>query len=129
MARIGHKSIATGKAPQPAASYSQGVEAGHFIFVAGQGPIMPDGTIRRGSIAEQTRLTLDNIKAILEAGGASMNHVVRVSAHLSELNKANFQEYNAVYQEYFQDPLPVRITVGSQLLDIDVEIEVIAHVE
>jgi 2-iminobutanoate/2-iminopropanoate deaminase len=69
---------------------------------------------------------LENIKAILEAGGATMADVVKVTSHLSDL--ANFAAYNIVYATYFPDPKPTRTTVGSQLLGILVEIDVIAYI-
>jgi len=120
--------ITTEHAPNPAGAYSQAILAGDFLFVAGQGPITMDGKIARGTIAEQTRLTLENIKEILLAAGASMSQVVRVSAHITELNEDNFKQFNETYSEYFSEPRPTRITVGSQLLGIDVEIEVMAYV-
>ena len=122
------KKIETDLAPKPSGPYSQAIRAGDYIFVAGQGPIDADGKVIRGTIAEQTAVTLDNIQKILVAAGASMENVVKVSVHLSELNPENFSAYNKVYVDYFKEPLPVRITVGSQLLGIDVEIEVIAYV-
>ncbi|NUM46891.1 MAG: RidA family protein, partial [Anaerolineales bacterium] len=66
------------------------------------------------------------IKAILVSGGATMADVVKVTAHLSDL--AHFERYNKVYATYFPDPKPTRTTVGSQLLGILVEIDVIAYV-
>jgi 2-iminobutanoate/2-iminopropanoate deaminase len=78
------------------------------------------------TIEEQTARTLDNVKAILEAAGATMADVVKVTAHLSDLNL--FSRYNRVYEQYFPDPKPVRTTVGSQLLNIMIEIDVVAYV-
>lgn len=121
--------IVTREAPIPTAPYSQAVRAGDYLFVAGQGPITKEGVIVRGTIAEQTRLTLQNIAAVLHAAGATLRDVVRVSSHLSELNEQTFQEYNEAYRTFFrEEPLPARITVGSRLLGIDVEIEVVAYV-
>jgi 2-iminobutanoate/2-iminopropanoate deaminase len=108
-------------------AYSQGLRAGDFIFVSGQGPLDPQtGQIVGTTIEEQTTRVLENIKAILEAGGASMADVVKVSAHLSDLSL--FQRYNTVYASYFPDPKPTRTTVGSQLPGILVEIDAIAYV-
>ena len=78
------------------------------------------------TVEEQTARVLENIKAILEAGGASLADVVKVSAHLSDLSL--FERYNKVYATYFPDPKPTRTTVGSQLLGILVEIDAIAYV-
>ncbi len=119
--------ILTDKAARPAGAYSQGLRVGQFIFVAGQGPGDPvTGKVVGTSIEEQTTRVLENIKAILEAGGASMADVVKSTVHLSDLGF--FQRFNKVYESYFPDPKPVRTTVGSQLLGIMVEIDVIAHV-
>lgn len=118
--------IRTTNAPIPKAPYSQGIRAGDFVFVAGQGPIDPrTGEIVGDTIEEQTAKVLDNVKAILEAAGASMADVVKVTAHLSDLSL--FARYNKVYEQYFPDPKPVRTTVGSQLGRIMVEIDVIAY--
>jgi len=118
-------STRTGAPPQGA--YSQGLRVGDFIFVSGQGPLDPDtGSVVGRSIEEQTARTLENIKAILEAAGASMADVVKVSAHLSDVEL--FPGYNQVYSRYFPDPKPARTTVGSQLMGIMVEIDAIAYV-
>ena len=119
--------ITTTSGATPMGAYSQGLRAGDFIFVSGQGPLDPEtGKIIGDTIEEQTARTLENIKAILEAGGARMADVVKVTAHLTDLS--NFAAYNKVYATYFPDPKPVRTTVGSQLLGMLVEIDAIAYV-
>jgi len=119
--------ILTDKGPKPGGAYSQGLKAGDFVFVSGQGPIDPvTGEIVGETIEEQTARTLDNVKAILEAGGATMADVVKSTVHLTDLG--NFSRFNAVYSTYFPDPKPTRTTVGSQLLGIMIEIDVIAYV-
>ena len=118
--------IDTGATPPPS-PYSLGLRVGDFIFVSGQVPRDPaTGKIVGTTIEEQTKQVLENIKAILAAGGATMADVVKVSAHLSDL--AFFEDYNKVYVTYFPDPKPVRTTVGSQLLGFLVEIDAIAYV-
>jgi 2-iminobutanoate/2-iminopropanoate deaminase len=108
-------------------SYSPGLRVGDFIFVSGQVPRDPaTGQIVGETIEEQTAQVLENIKAILEAGGASLADVVKVSAHLSDLS--HFERYNKVYVTYFSEPKPTRTTVGSQLLGFLVEIDAIAYV-
>ena len=108
-------------------AYSPGLRVGDFIFVSGQVPRDPStGKIVGDTIEEQTQRVLENIKAILEAGGASLADVVKVSTHLSDL--ALFDGYNKVYSTYFPDPKPTRTTVGSQLLGFLVEIDAIAYV-
>ena len=112
----------------PAASpYSPGLRVGDFVFVSGQVPRDPaTGKLVGETIEEQTTQVLENIKAILAAGGATMADVVKVSAHLTDLSL--FERYNKIYVSYFPDPKPVRTTVGSQLLGFLVEIDAIAYV-
>ena len=119
--------IRTDGAAAPGGAYSQGIRAGDFVYVSGQGPIDPvSGQVVGATIEEQTERTLENIKAVLEAAGASMADAVNATVHLSDL--ALFDRYNEVYSRYFSDPKPVRTTVGSQLLGIMVEVDVIAYV-
>ncbi len=121
--------ITTKSGAAPVGPYSQGLRVGDFIFVSGQGPLDPDtGKIVGETIEEQTTRVLDNIKAILAAGGATMADVVKANAHLSDMTL--FDRYNKVYATYFPDPKPTRTTVGSllPLKGILVEIEVIAYV-
>lgn len=119
--------ITTKSGASPIGAYSQGLRAGDIIFVSGQGPLDPaTGQIVGTTVEEQTARVLENIKAILEAGGATMADVVKVTAHLSDLDL--FERYNKVYATYFPDPKPTRTTVGSQLLGILVEIDAIAYV-
>src|SRR5271167_8960 len=98
----------------PQGAYSQGWRAGDFIFVTGTGPSDPaTGNLVGDSIEQQTDQTIDNISAILEADGASLQDVVKVTVHLSDTSL--FARYNAVYARRFSKPYPVRTTVGSDL--------------
>jgi 2-iminobutanoate/2-iminopropanoate deaminase len=98
----------------PRGAYSQGWRAGDFIFVTGTGPSDPvTGNLVGDTIEQQTAQTIDNISAILEADGASLSDVVRVTVHLSDTS--HFARYNAVYAQRFTQPYPVRTTVGSDL--------------
>jgi 2-iminobutanoate/2-iminopropanoate deaminase len=119
--------ITVGDAPAPGGHYSQGIVAGPFVFVAGQGPLqVKTGTVPQG-IAAQTDAVLRNLDAILRGAGCSLANVVKVTAHLANLN--DFDAFNAAYSQHFSEPLPVRTTVGSQLKGILVEIDVIAYRE
>lgn len=121
------KEIRTNLAPLPAGPYSQGLLVGNRIYVAGQAGFHAATGKISSSVAEQTCQVLNNIKSILEAAGASMDNVVKVTAHLSDMN--DFAEYNNVYKDFFNEPFPVRTTVGSNLGDvIKVEIDVIAEI-
>ena len=80
------KVIKTSKAPNPSGVYSQGIVAGDFVFVTGQGPINPeDNQLELGDIRSETRIVLRNIGAILEAAGSSLGSVVRVGVFLADL--------------------------------------------
>ena len=121
------KQVHPKNAAPPAGAYSPGLIAGDFVFVSGQGPLDPaTGKIVGETIEEQTARVLENVKAVLEAAGASMSDVVKVAVHLSDL--ANFQRFNQVYATFFPDPKPTRTTVGSQLPGILVEIDAIAYI-
>jgi 2-iminobutanoate/2-iminopropanoate deaminase len=109
----------------PAGPYSPGVIAtGRQLFVAGQGPLR-DGEVIEGTIEEQTRLTLENLGAVLRSAGASYDDVVRVGVFLADLG--DFEAMNAVYQEFFSEPRPARTTVGVALLGMRVEIDCVAQ--
>jgi 2-iminobutanoate/2-iminopropanoate deaminase len=98
----------------PQGAYSQGWHAGDFIFVTGTGPSDPaTGKLVGDTIEQQTDQTIDNISAILEADGASLQDVVKVTVHLADTGL--FARYNAVYARRFSKPYPVRTTVGSDL--------------
>ncbi len=115
-------------APTPAGPYSQGVVAGGLLFTAGFGPQDPaTGEVVPGGVYEQTRQVLRNVQAVLAARGATMDDVVKVTAHLEHLHD-DVVEYNRAYAEFFSAPYPVRTTVGSTLAGILVEIDVVATV-
>ena len=119
--------IKTDKAPEPKGAYVQARKAGNFIFVSGQGPLDPKtNKIIEGDIKVQTKRTLENIKAILEAAGADLSHVVKIGAFLKDLS--DFSQFNEVYAEFFAGDYPARTTVGADLPVIKVEIDAIAFV-
>lgn len=98
--------------------------AGGFVFVSGQVPREPSTGIVPDGIEAQTRLVLRNLNALLEAAGASLKDVVRVTAHLADLTM--FDEFDRTYSEFFVQPFPTRTTVGSQLRGVLVEVDAIA---
>lgn len=118
--------IKTTGAPQNTGPYSQGILVHPFIFTSGEGPLDPaTGEIVDGTIEEQTLLTFKNIEAILAAAGATLDDVVRVTAHLQDIN--DFERFSKTYETIFTGPVkPTRTTVGSQLTGIKVEVNVIA---
>jgi 2-iminobutanoate/2-iminopropanoate deaminase len=121
------KAVQTAKAPQPQGPYSQAIVEGDFVFVAGQGPINPGtGSRELGDARSETKRVFENIKAILEAAGSSLDHVVKCNVYLRDI--ADFAAMNEVYQTFFSAPFPARTTIQAGALPggIAVEIECIA---
>ena len=119
--------IRTDGAAAPMGPYSQGMRVGNLVFTAGMGPLDPETREVVGdTIEEQTELTIDNLSAVLEAAGTSLDHAVKATVHLQDLG--DFAAFNRVYERRFGDPKPVRTTVGSNLLGIMVEIDLVAVV-
>jgi 2-iminobutanoate/2-iminopropanoate deaminase len=119
--------IAPEKGPKAMGPYSQAVRANGFIFISGQGAINPaTGALVEGGIAEQTARTLENLKAIVEAAGSKLDHAVKVSVFLKDMN--DFAAMNEVYLRYFPKNQPARTTVEVARLprDLRVEIDLIA---
>lgn len=105
---------------------SPAVRAGDFVYVSGQVPARPDGSIVDGGIEAQTRQVLDNVKAALALAGATMDDVVKTTVWIEDAR--DFGRMNAVYGSYFAKEPPARTTVESRLvLDIKVEIEAVAY--
>lgn len=122
--------ILTKKAPAPIGPYNQAIVAeGRMIFTAGQVAIIPStGEIVAGDIKAQTKQALENVKAILEAGGSSLANVVKTTVFLKDMNE--FAAMNEVYAQYLGQSSPARSTVEVARLpkDVRVEIEAIALV-
>ncbi|MHA1868857.1 MAG: RidA family protein [Candidatus Heimdallarchaeaceae archaeon] len=124
------KIVKTEAAPAPVGPYSQAVQAGQFLFISGQIPAdVETGEIVRGDVAAATKVVLNNIKAILEEAGFSLNDIVKCTVFLKDMNK--FGEMNEVYGSYFTEKPPARaaIEVAKLPKDVDVEIEAIAYKE
>lgn len=121
------KEIKTDKAPQAIGPYSQAIEANGFIFASGQISIDPaTGELLTGSVEDQARLVLSNLKAVMEAAGTSLDNAVKCTVFLQDLN--DYAAVNAVYADFFSPPYPARAAVQVARLpkDVKVEIEVIA---
>jgi len=119
--------ITTTLAPTPGGPFSQAIRVGNRVYVAGQTPIDPKTGTMPESFEEQTRQVMRNIEQVLEAAGAKLSDVVKVTTYLTDLD--NFDTYNKVYREFFQEPLPARSTIGCQLKGIPLEIDAIAEIE
>jgi len=109
-------------------AYSDGVIVDGFLFVSGQASVdFKTSKFILGTIEEETRLTLNNIQAIIKAAGASMDDVVKCTVHLADINE--FDRYNIIYSEYFPGIKPARTTVQSVLAEnIKVEIDCIVKI-
>ena len=124
---MGKKIIKTDNAPGAVGPYSQGTTGNGMVFTAGQVPLIP-GTknIVEGGIQEQTRQSLTNVKGVLEAAGAKMENVMKVTVFLKDMN--DFAAMNEVYATFFTENPPARsaVEVARLPLDVMVEIEAIA---
>jgi 2-iminobutanoate/2-iminopropanoate deaminase len=109
-------------------AYSDGLIVDGWLYVSGQGPIdVATGAAVAGTIEEEVRLTLENLGAVLNAGGCTYADVVKCTVHLIDI--ADFGRFNEVYKEFFTGVLPTRTTVQSMLgLGIKVEIDAIARI-
>jgi 2-iminobutanoate/2-iminopropanoate deaminase len=123
------KAIETDKAPKAIGPYSQAILVNGMIFASGQIPIDPaTGELNTGSIEDQTRLVLNNLKAVLDEGGCTFDNVIKCTVFLEDMD--DFSQMNAVYSEFFKPPYPARAAVQVARLpkDVKVEIEAIAVV-
>jgi 2-iminobutanoate/2-iminopropanoate deaminase len=110
-------------APKPIGPYSQAVKIGNTVYVSGQIPVDPkSGEVVKGGIKEQTRVVLENLKAVLKAAGFELSDVVMSFVYLKDMNM--FSDFNSVYAEYFKEKPPARITVEVSRLPKDVLIEI-----
>ncbi|MEV7807511.1 Rid family detoxifying hydrolase [Microbispora sp. NPDC088329] len=123
----GKQEIRTTDGAPPIGAYSQGLVVGDFLHTSGMGPLDPaTGEVVGDDVAAQTHRTMRNLGAVLEAHGLTFDDVVKATVHLQNL-KEDFAAFNEVYQSYFTRPYPVRTTVGSDLMDILVEIDFVAY--
>jgi reactive intermediate/imine deaminase len=115
--------IHTELAPAAIGPYSQAVRSGNLVFLSGQTPLDPaTGVLVVGDISVQARRAFDNIKAVCEAAGGSMDDIVRVGLYLTDLGQ--FTAVNAVMAEYFQTPYPARSTIEVPALPKGADFEV-----
>jgi 2-iminobutanoate/2-iminopropanoate deaminase len=124
LASAQHRAISTPDAPKAIGPYSQAIQAGNMLFLAGQIAIDPKTQQFNAdaSIEDQTRQTLENLKAVLAANGMTMRNVVSTSVFMKDLNE--FGKMNAVYATYFKEAPPARATVQVAALPKDAKIEI-----
>lgn len=118
------KPIFAEKGAKPAGQYSHAIVANGTVYVSGQGPHHPETGELPADFAGEVRQTLRNLEIILKAAGTDLAHVVKVNSYLTDLGR--FQEYNAIYKEFFPELPPARTTIGCLLNGIQVEIDCIA---
>jgi len=121
------EAVLTNRGPKPIGPYSQAMKSNGFVFLSGQVALDPlSGDLVGSDVRQQAERVLENLKEILEAAGASLNHVVRTTVFLKDMN--DFPAMNEVYGRYFVSAPPARSTVQVARLPKDalVEIDVIA---
>jgi 2-iminobutanoate/2-iminopropanoate deaminase len=115
--------ISTSGAPKAIGPYAQAVKFGDLLFVSGVIPIDPKTSeMSRGGFEEQVTLVIENVKAVVEAGGMTMKNVLKASVFLSDMNQ--FGKFNEIYNRYFADILPARETIQVARLPRDASIEI-----
>lgn len=115
--------VRTDKAPAAVGPYSQAVRVGQMVYTAGQIPLDPTtGKVVTGDISAQAEQALRNLQAVLEAAGASLEHVVKTTVFLQDMNE--FGEMNEVYSRFFSQNPPARSAVEVAALPLGVRIEV-----
>lgn len=121
------ESISTKKAPSAIGPYSQGIKIGNLIFTSGQIPLNPETGELEMEIEKATVRVMENIKAILEEAGASLDDIIKTTIFLKDIN--DFNVVNEIYGQYFKGTLPARSCVEVSKLpkDVPLEIEVIAE--
>jgi len=121
--------VQTKNAPQAIGPYSQGIVVNNLFYSSGQIPLRPDGTLVEGDVQVQATQVFENLKAVLEEAGASLNTVVKATVFIKDMN--DFAALNEVYGDYFGDHKPARSCVEVARLpkDVLVEIEVIALIK
>jgi 2-iminobutanoate/2-iminopropanoate deaminase len=117
------QAVSAPSAPPAIGPYSQAIRAGSLLFVSGQIPLDPaTGALVQGDLAAQTHRVFQNLRAILEAAGATFDHVVRTTVYLADMN--DFPVMNEIYATYFRAPAPARATIQAARLPKDARVEI-----
>lgn len=117
------RAISTKSAPQAIGPYSQAIEANGQLFVSGQIALDPaTGSLKGGTVKEQTEQVLGNLRAILQAAGLGFHHVVKTTVYMTDLGK--FAEMNEAYAAAFREPFPARATVQVSALPKGAQVEI-----
>jgi 2-iminobutanoate/2-iminopropanoate deaminase len=121
------QTVLTDQAPAPLGPYSQAIRCGNLIFVSGQLPLDPKTGALVTGIAEETRQVFENLRAVLEAAGSSLDRALKVTVFMKDLGQ--FAEMNKVYATFFRENAPARSTIQVAALPrgVGVEIEIVAE--
>ncbi|NOQ94975.1 MAG: RidA family protein [Methylophaga sp.] len=120
--------IHTSNAPEAIGTYSQAVKVGDIVYMSGQIPLVPETmTVVEGDFATQVRRVFDNLTAVAEAAGGSLQDIVKLNIFLTDLSY--FGTVNEIMAEYFQQPYPARAAIGVASLpkDVPVEMDAVMH--
>jgi 2-iminobutanoate/2-iminopropanoate deaminase len=117
------KPVLSAGAPAPSGGYSQAIVADRLLFLSGQGPYAPNGTLVGDSIESQVRQVFANLEAVAQAAGGSLCNAVRVGVYLSSLE--HFDDMDRIYRELMAEPRPARTTIQSDLVGFDVEADAV----
>ena len=119
----GKQSVQTNKAAELGGPYSQAIVHKGFIFVSGQGAVDPvTNEVKSGTIENETRLALENIKIIMTEAGASLDNILQVRAFLIDIRE--YGRFNEIYKEYFKDPMPARTCLQVKKLPFGLRVEI-----
>ena len=122
---MGKQQITTHDAPQPSGAYSQGIVAGDYIFLSGQGPFDETGEKVPGDFGAEVRQVFANLAAVAAAAGGSLANAVRVGVYLDDMD--DFAEMNEIYRATFPEPLPARTTIETPLPGFGIEVDVVLY--
>lgn len=116
------QNVQTSKAPAAIGPYSQAIVSGGMLFSSGQIALSPEGVMVEGGVAEQTKQVLTNLSNVLEAGGSSLDKVVKTTIFLADMD--DFTTVNAIYAEFFGTHKPARSTVAVKTLPKNALVEI-----
>ena len=122
---MGKEQITASGAPAPSGAYSQGIVAGDFIFLSGQGPFDESGAIVEGGFEAEVRRVFANLAAVAGAAGGTLANAVRVGVYLNDMD--TFDEMNRIYGETFPEPLPARTTIETPLPGFGLEVDAVLY--
>ena len=120
---VNRKIINISSAPEAIGTYSQGISTGQIVFTSGQIPLIPgEGKLLDGSFSDQVKQVLENVDAVLKAGGSSIQNALKLTVFLTDLS--HFSEVNSVFNQFFESAPPARSAVEVSALPMNAKIEI-----